>query len=66
MNPPRQTRVGVRSRRQRLIGDAVVKYVHRRDGRYECTLCGETLDLAPDAIPRIVIDDSHLIPRVRV
>lgn len=51
---------------QQLSGAAVVKYVQRRDGRYECTQCGETLDLAPDVIPRIVVDDSHAIPRLRV
>jgi ribosomal protein L34E len=47
-------------------GEAVVKYIRRREGHYECTQCGEVLDLAPDVIPRVVVDDSHVIPKLRI
>jgi hypothetical protein len=39
--------------------------VRRRDGRYECTLCGAVLDISEDKVPLVLISASSGEPNMR-
>jgi hypothetical protein len=39
--------------------------LRRRDGRYECTLCGAVLDIPEDKVPLVVITAASGEPNMR-
>jgi hypothetical protein len=47
-------------------GQGTVGSMREREGRYECAHCGASVDVPPQAQPRVIIQMSSEEPLVRV